>query len=359
MSPREDAPMRARTHGALWLAVGLWSAGLVLDSAVLAYALSAGGEAKAAGASTPKLPFPDEPLFPERPTAEAGIAGPERGPSGDVPPRPELERPGRTEDGPTAATDDLPPLVHTVSEGDTLIGIVRGYLGPGADWTEVASRNGLEPPYLLRVGRRIELASARVATTRASLAPAPRREAPSLDVNPPPEGAFLPPERGLDLDHPVLEAFPWGVPAAAGLAFAAVLLAAGAYTARGLPGAPGLARVAGPLGWGAACASGFAMIAGGAVTLGARALAESFALRLLAAAAGGAGAGASAYLGVRMSGRARDDDGPGGRPPLSEEARRRLAFRFGAATAAGIALLTGAFEATGWAARAFASLALP
>ncbi len=53
--------------------------------------------------------------------------------------------------------------LHTVKPGETGIAIARAY---GVDWGKVAAANGLKPPYVLEVGDRLLLPSARQAAAQ-------------------------------------------------------------------------------------------------------------------------------------------------------------------------------------------------
>ncbi|GED14889.1 LysM peptidoglycan-binding domain-containing protein [Aneurinibacillus migulanus] len=46
------------------------------------------------------------------------------------------------------------PVTHTVKSGDTLIKIGRKY---NKNWREIAKKNGIKPPYIIKVGQKIKL----------------------------------------------------------------------------------------------------------------------------------------------------------------------------------------------------------
>ena len=56
---------------------------------------------------------------------------------------------------------DWRPQSYTVQKGDTLYGIA---LEHGFDYKEVAEWNGIEPPYIIRIGQQLKLASATQST---------------------------------------------------------------------------------------------------------------------------------------------------------------------------------------------------
>ena len=59
------------------------------------------------------------------------------------------------------AAADWRPQSYTVQKGDTLYGIA---LEHGFDYKEVAEWNGIEPPYIIRIGQQLKLASATQST---------------------------------------------------------------------------------------------------------------------------------------------------------------------------------------------------
>ncbi|MGB9670262.1 MAG: peptidoglycan DD-metalloendopeptidase family protein [Halothiobacillaceae bacterium] len=62
--------------------------------------------------------------------------------------------------------------VHVVKRGETLYSIAMAY---DMDWRELASRNGMRPPYTLHVGQRLVLAENRVTQEGGGVAdPAPK-----------------------------------------------------------------------------------------------------------------------------------------------------------------------------------------
>ncbi len=81
-------------------------------------------------------------------------------------------------------TDAVPApggRLHTVKPGETGIAIARAY---GVDWGKVAAANGLKPPYVLEVGDRLLLPSARqVAAQRAAMTVEERARAFDLNID--------------------------------------------------------------------------------------------------------------------------------------------------------------------------------
>lgn len=75
--------------------------------------------------------------------------------------------------------------VHVVRRGETLYSIATAY---DMDWRELASRNGLRPPYTLHVGQRLVLAGKTVTQEGAVADPAPKATAKARK-----EAAPLPP----------------------------------------------------------------------------------------------------------------------------------------------------------------------
>ncbi|WP_426169550.1 peptidoglycan DD-metalloendopeptidase family protein [Sandarakinorhabdus sp. DWP1-3-1] len=71
--------------------------------------------------------------------------------------------------------------LHTVKRGETGIAIARAY---GVEWSKVAAANGLTPPYVLEVGDRLLLPSARqAAATVATMSVEDRARAFDLDID--------------------------------------------------------------------------------------------------------------------------------------------------------------------------------
>jgi hypothetical protein len=226
-----------------------------------------------------------------------------------------------------------------------LIGVVRGYLGAGADWAGVARANGLAPPYVLQVGQELRIAGAHVARTEAAVALVPPAESGQeiamrgllrAPLEGPPPGAFEARETGLRLLDPLWEAFPWRVPAFAALGFVIVSAAAAAYALAGAPGRAASAGAARALGLGAAASGGATALAGGLAALLAGLLVRSAALELLTAA----GIGAAAWLAARLTARAR----PGGGLAAEDALARRFAVAVGVGTAGALA----AASLAGW-----------
>lgn len=89
-------------------------------------------------------------------------------------PAPVIERTSAAKKVPAkgkARESDWRPQTYTVQKGDTLYGIA---LEHGFDYKEVAEWNGIEPPYVIRVGQTLKLASAgppAVVTTPLKLVP--------------------------------------------------------------------------------------------------------------------------------------------------------------------------------------------
>lgn len=75
--------------------------------------------------------------------------------------------------------------VHVVRRGETLYSIATAH---DMDWREVASRNGIRPPYTLHVGQRLLLAGKTVTQDGAVADPAPKATAKARK-----EAAPLPP----------------------------------------------------------------------------------------------------------------------------------------------------------------------
>jgi len=346
---------RRLRRGAL-LAGGLWAAAALCDGALLAVFLRSPSDAHleetaakpdagpACLGDLAGLEAPGEPRLKPPPGTAPAQAVPEWRLGSDAPKAAPVRR------------EELPALIHVVSAGDTLIGVARGYLGPGADWRAIAAENSLESPYLLQVGRELRIPAIRVARTavRAELrrpvestAELRLRAALEPDVNSPPEGAFAPPEPGLRLAHPLREAFPWGLNALAAAAFAAVLLAAGLWALSGLEARADLRGASAALFVGALASAGALAVWWAPSVLMAAWLSRSKALQLAWAAATGALCGAAAGLGAWLG------------PLASAKASESLGRRFGAAAAGGVSAAAALASLAGWADAAFESLRLP
>ncbi|MEO1751507.1 peptidoglycan DD-metalloendopeptidase family protein [Thiofaba sp. EF100] len=72
--------------------------------------------------------------------------------------------------------------VHVVKRGETLYSIATAY---DMDWRELASRNGLRPPYTLHVGQRLVLAENRVTQEGAASDPGPQASGKMRKASPP------------------------------------------------------------------------------------------------------------------------------------------------------------------------------
>lgn len=71
--------------------------------------------------------------------------------------------------------------VHTVKSGETGIAIARAY---GVPWNKIVAANRLSPPYVLEIGDRLLLPSAKQAAAQAAaLSPEARAKAFSLDID--------------------------------------------------------------------------------------------------------------------------------------------------------------------------------
>lgn len=271
----------------------------------------------------------------------------------EIPISPTEWRPAPKAPRPPEGPEELPPLIHTVAPGETLIGIARGYLGPGADWRAIAKENSLEEPYVLKVGRELRITAVRVAKTsaRAELVrdcetPAEQRLRAALAAEKPspPQGAFEPPQERLILVHPILEAFPWrkaalwGALVAAGLVIAAV---------SALPSAGPLAHIAGALMLGAASAVGAFALWAGASTFMASHIARSRTLEIAWVIASGAICGGVAAFAAWLV------------PIPKPELRERICKRFGMAAAIAVTSALGLASIAGWMRSAMDSLALP
>lgn len=87
---------------------------------------------------------------------------------------------------------------HTVQRGDTLYSIAWRY---GQDWRELARRNAIPAPYLIRPGDRIRISGGRVAS--ASAPQQASRPAPRTQSAPAPRPAPSAPAASLDWIWPV------------------------------------------------------------------------------------------------------------------------------------------------------------
>ena len=79
---------------------------------------------------------------------------------------------------------DWRPQAYTVQKGDTLYGIA---LEHGFDYKEVAEWNGIEPPYTIRIGQQLKLASA----TQSTVVVTPLKSAMGVETRPSGEEGML------------------------------------------------------------------------------------------------------------------------------------------------------------------------
>ena len=380
----------ARHHGAVWLVGGLWAGALALDIGILAATLSTPaqlGEALSTevngenGSVRSGVPGREQPARPVEGSAsaneakgEGARAGPSRDRGYDRAPGPDqapgaaaAESPGPA--GPPGGR--LDPVVHTVARGETLISILRGYTGTSSAWREVATANGIEPPHVLKIGLEVRIPMAKIARTeaRAVLEPPrePRREEPAVgvletDMNPPPPGALLPPEKGLRVVHPVWEAFPWRMLMVSAAGFVAAVIAAAAVAITGTAGPVDPSAAARALGWAAVAAGGAFALVGGAAALAAEAIAGSVLLQWALAIGTGGCAGAAAYFGGMTAPQRerRSRLGPRTPGPLGRgRGAPLIARRFGVAVGALVMIELLCASAAGWLAPALLALRLP
>lgn len=71
---------------------------------------------------------------------------------------------------PAVKEADWRPQTHTVQKGETLYGISLEY---GFGYKELAELNGIEPPYVIRVGQQLRIAAAQPAAVASPLKSAP------------------------------------------------------------------------------------------------------------------------------------------------------------------------------------------
>jgi lipoprotein NlpD len=83
---------------------------------------------------------------------------------------PVIERAAAKKPAQKAAKEaDWRPQTHTVQKGETLYGISLEY---GFGYKELAELNGIEPPYIIRVGQQLKIAAAQPAAVATPLKPA-------------------------------------------------------------------------------------------------------------------------------------------------------------------------------------------
>lgn len=87
-----------------------------------------------------------------------------------------------------AAASDWRPNVYTVQKGDTVYGIAFDH---GLDYKELAEWNGIEPPYIIRVGQQVRLTQPDQGVVTTALKPQPaiqvqaaRNNSPLLKTDP-------------------------------------------------------------------------------------------------------------------------------------------------------------------------------
>lgn len=83
---------------------------------------------------------------------------------------------------------DWRPQTHTVQKGETLYGISLEY---GFDYKELAELNGIEPPYIIRIGQQLRIAAAQQVAVATPLKPAPAVVEKTPEAVPAPANALL------------------------------------------------------------------------------------------------------------------------------------------------------------------------